>query len=166
MARSGEVVEHLVSSNGLFVADVRGRHSGRTCLQQVRSSHPQSNPRNLGKWLNIGRSFDTTGAARREPVHQVVGATVLADHIPIAAGGTCEILGEIADAGGRTNARGEYHLELRELGEGDYCLRIAVVPPQGSGLLSVSGIEAPNVTFRKDKRSATTITLNVTLQSR
>ncbi len=57
VARSGEVVEHLVSSNGLFVADVRGRHSGRTCLEQVRSSHPQSNPRNLGKWLNIGRSL-------------------------------------------------------------------------------------------------------------
>ncbi len=96
----------------------------------------------------------------------VAGATVLAFMAPLI-NGTCTTTGEIANAREWTNAQGNYRLQLRE---GDlrsiYCLRLAVVPPVGSGFLGVTGFEGPNVTFRADERTATTVTVNVTLQSR
>jgi hypothetical protein len=95
----------------------------------------------------------------------VPGAGVLA-FMARLIDGTCTT-GEISHANGWTDAQGNYRLEVKEFDvRAVYCVRIGVHPPAGSNLLLVSGVEAPNVTLSEDKRTATRVTVNVTLQNR
>ncbi len=155
-------------------------------LKHELSARPRTNPTfwRRGPWclLLIGllascdplgfKGFDyetmsyafVEGRVTTQAGQPVAGASVLA-FIAKVMDGTCAT-GELSNAQGWTDAQGNYRLELKESDfRSVFCLRIAVQAPAGSDLL-ISVVEAPNVTLREDKRTATTVTVNVVLENR